>query len=110
MSGDLRNVISTSVKRRSANAAILREALSWQVWNCEGPEYRHEYDRDVSLCVNKGSAILSFGDGQRVDLRPGDLLTITNGVSATWKISEPIENRYVYHDTLAQNATLPFDL
>ena len=97
-------------KCRSANSAILQATSDWEVWNCEGPEYRHEYDRDISLCVNKGSAIVLFSNGQRVDLKPGDLLTITKGVSATWKILDPIENRYVYHDILAQNAALPCDL
>lgn len=107
---DPRQTTAPNFKRRSANSAILHATSDWEVWNCEGPEYRHHYDRDVSLCVNKGSAIVSFSDGRSVDLKPGDLLTITKGVSATWQILEPIENRYVYHDSLPQNATLPCDL
>ena len=86
-------------KRRKATEDTKRKIAGWESWSCEGPEFQHCYDRRVSLYVHQGAAVLTFDDGETVDLQPGDFLTIEEGARASWAISEPIRNSYRYHDT-----------
>ena len=90
---------SVQFKRRKATEDTKRKIAGWEIWECEDPEFQHNYERTVSLYVHRGTAVLTFDDGETVDLQPGDFLTIEKGAGATWAISEPIRNSYRYHDT-----------
>ena len=90
---------SIQFKRRKATEDTKRKIANWEIWVCEGPEFEHEYDRTVSFYVHQGAAVLTFDNGETVDLQAGDFLTIEQGASATWDIKEPIRNSYMYHDT-----------
>ena len=83
--------------RRTAGFELLAETANWEIWTCEGPTFQHDYDQGVTLCVERGTAVVNFADGNRVDLQPGDALTIAQGASAVWLIGAPIQNRYAYH-------------
>lgn len=82
--------------RCSAGADILTALADWEVWTCDGPEFRHDYDQTVTLYVHQGRATVTFADGTRADLRAGDSMTIQQGASAVWEISAPIRNSYTY--------------
>lgn len=90
---------STRFKRRKATDDTKRKIASWEIWECTKPTYSHDYDRAVSLYVHHGVAIVTFDNGEAVDLQPGDFLTIEQDAKATWAITEPIRNSYQYHDT-----------
>lgn len=90
---------SHQFKRRKATEDTKRKLAGWEIWGCAEPEFSYEYDRTVSLYVHQGVAELTFGDGETVDLQPGDFLTIQMGAKARWTITEPIRNSYMYHDT-----------
>lgn len=107
---DPRFMTARHCMRKTANDTVRHATGNWEIWNCEGPDYRHDYDRDVSLLVNTGKAIVSFSDGLQVDLQPGDLMTIFSGVSASWSILDPIQNLYIYHDQLPTDAKRPSEL
>ena len=94
-----RIVDSRFFKRRKATEDTKRKIANWDIWDCADPEFKYDYERRVSLYVHQGKAELTFSDGEVVDLQPGDFLTIEQGASAIWKITEPIRNSYVYHDT-----------
>lgn len=94
-----RMVDSAQFKRRKATADTKRKIAGWEIWECQDPEFQYHYDRTVSLYVHQGTAVLTFGNGETVDLQAGDFLTIESGASATWAISAPIRNSYRYHDT-----------
>jgi uncharacterized cupin superfamily protein len=90
---------SNQFTRRKATDDTKRKISDWEIWECEGPEYQYDYDCTVSLYVHEGAAVLTFGDGETVDLIAGDILIIEKGASATWAISAPIKNSYRYHNT-----------
>lgn len=94
---DPRQLQSACFHRRTAGPDLQSQTAGWQVWTCDGPTFQHDYDQGVTLCVQRGRAVVSFADGGRVDLQPGDALTIMQGASAVWLIRDPIENRYSYH-------------
>ncbi len=86
-------------KRRKATPDTKRKITGWEIWECTGPTFNHDYDRTVTMYVHEGAAVLAFSNGESVDLQPGDTLTIQSGACASWTISEPIRNSYMYHDT-----------
>lgn len=98
MTTDDRFLKAESFTRRTASPELTREAASWDVWDYAEPEYRHEYTTDVTLIVNSGGAVLTFGNGEKVDLIPGDSLQITQGTKAHWVFTVPISNSYCYHE------------
>lgn len=95
---------SPQFSRRKATEDTKRKITGWDVWHCDGPTYSHEYDRTTSLYVHDGQAIVTFANGESVDLVPGDFLTIEAGAKADWDIPVPIRNSYTYHDTLVSAA------
>lgn len=90
---------STHFKRRKATEDTKRKIASWDIWECSDPTFSHDYERTVTMFVHEGMAVLTFSDGTTVDLKPGDTLTVKQGASASWMISKPIRNSYMYHDT-----------
>lgn len=90
---------SVQFRRRKATDDTRRKIAGWEIWECDDPEFRHDYERTVTLFVHRGAAVLTFADGETVDLQAGDVLTIEQGASAVWAISEPIRNSYEYHDS-----------
>jgi uncharacterized cupin superfamily protein len=95
---DARLLESASFRRSTAVPDILSQIAGWEVWTCDSPEFRHHYDRAVTLYVHYGWAVVDFADGSQAHLRPGDTMTITQGANAVWAIAETIHNSYIYHD------------
>lgn len=90
---------SRSFKRRKATEDTKRKVVAWDIWECADPAFSFEYDRTVTMFVHEGAAVLTFADGEIVDLQEGDILTVQSGASADWVISQPIRNSYRYHNT-----------
>ena len=91
----------TWFRRRKATADTRRKVRCWETWECGDAAFAHDYDRRVTLFVEAGSAVVSFADGESVEIQAGDTLTILEGASTTWAIAPPIRNRYCYHDAFS---------
>lgn len=96
---DNRLLDGSSFRRSTAGQDILDRIGGWEIWTCEGPEFRHDYDQTVRLYVHQGRASVAFADGETAELQPGDTMTIRQGASAVWAISAPIRNSYSYSYT-----------
>ncbi len=99
-----RRLDSTHFKRRKATEDTKRKIDGWEIWECAVPEFSHDYDRTVTMLVHEGAAVLTFSDGETVDLQAGDTLTVQEGASVVWAILAPIRNSYLYHDTFMSAA------
>ncbi len=86
--------------RRKATEDIKREIANWEIWECSDPTFSYAYDRTVTMYVHEGAAVLTFSDGEIIDLQAGDTLTVQSGASADWVISNPIRNSYQFKDIL----------
>lgn len=91
-------------KRRKATEDTRRKISGWEIWACADPAFSYAYDRTVTMYVHEGAAVLTFTNGEAVDLQAGDTLTVQAGASADWVISQPIRNSYRYHDTFTSAA------
>ncbi|MCS3470113.1 putative cupin superfamily protein [Pseudomonas sp. JUb42] len=99
MPADRRALKTTLLSRHLATSDTRRKTVAWAVWQCADAIYSHEYDKEVSFLVLAGCALIELSSGDRVDVLPGDFVTIRPGISCRWHISEPMENRYCYHDS-----------
>ena len=90
---------SEQFQRRKATEDTKRKITSWDIWECSDPTFHHNYDKTVTMFVHEGDAILTFENGETVDLTSGDLLTVYKGAVINWIISNPIRNSYCYHDS-----------
>ncbi|MFT5116063.1 MAG: putative cupin superfamily protein [Parasphingorhabdus sp.] len=95
---------SALFKRCKGTDDTKRKISSWEIWECADPGFNYDYDRTVTMYVHEGEAVLTFSNGETVDLQPGDMLTIQAGARADWVILEPIRNSYMYHDTFMSAA------
>ena len=95
---DPRALTGSCFVRRTAGADILDAIDGWEVWTCDSPDFRHDYDRTVTLYVHHGRATVNFADGTFADLKAGDAMTIRQGASAIWDIPAPIRNSFHYHE------------
>lgn len=91
-------------KRRKATEDTKRKITGWEIWECADPAFSYDYDRTVTMYVHEGAAVLTFSNGEAVDLQSGDTLTIQSGARADWVITAPIRNSYMYHDTFMSAA------
>lgn len=91
-------------KRRQATADTKRKVEGWDVWECNDETFQHDYDRTVTMYVDRGNAVLIFADGEVVDITAGETLTVQAGASASWQINAPIRNLYCYHDSFGSAA------
>ena len=82
--------------RRTAPADFKQQAADWDVWDCTGPTYAHDYDQGVTLFVDRGAARVDFSTGDSVQLQVGDLLTIEVGAKGVWTILQTVRNLYRY--------------
>lgn len=104
MRSEERLVDARFFKRRKATEDTKRKIKGWEIWECGDPSFEYSYDRTVTMFVHEGAASLDFADGSSVDIEPGDTLTVLAGAQASWSISDPIRNSYMYHDTFASAA------
>lgn len=95
---------ATHFKRRKATEDTKRKIDGWEVWECADPAFDYDYNRTVTMYVQAGAAVLTFADGTSVDIQPGDTLTVQAGARASWVITSPIRNSYMYHDSFLSAA------
>jgi uncharacterized cupin superfamily protein len=99
-----RRLDSDLFKRRKATEDTKRKISGWDIWECNDPTFSHDYDRTVTMYVHEGEAVLTFSNGEVVDLQSGDTLTINPGAHADWVITKPVRNSFMYHDTFMSAA------
>lgn len=104
---DERAFKTTNFFRRAATPDTHRKTIGWNHWSCVDSIYRHHYDREVSFLVQAGAAIIELNTGERLEVIAGDLVTIQPGVTGEWQVSQPLENRYCYHDSFDTAASRP---
>ena len=98
---------TTNLYRQAATPDIHRKTAGWNRWSCADSVYRHHYDREVSFIVQAGAAIIELNTGERLEVIAGDFVTIQPGVTGEWQISQPLENRFCYHDSFDTAASRP---
>ena len=67
---------------------------SWSSWSCGISEFDWEYDSDERCYVQKGRAIITTEEGDKIEIKEGDIVLFPKGLRCSWNIVESIEKTY----------------
>jgi hypothetical protein len=67
---------------------------SWASWGCDPSEFDWQYPDQETAYVLKGKVFVSTGNGERFELRAGDLVVFPRGLKCHWRVVERIEKVY----------------
>ena len=65
----------------------------WSEWKCEVSEFDWEYSEDEACYFFEGRVEV-VADGQRVEIKKGDLAFFAQGLKCRWKVIEPVRKVY----------------
>ena len=67
---------------------------SWSSWSCGISEFDWEYDSDERCYIQEGKAIIEAEEGDKVEIKEGDIVLFSKGLKCSWNIIEPIKKAY----------------
>ena len=66
----------------------------WDIWSKEISEFPWHYDSTETCYILAGEVTVIPDGGSEVTIGKGDLVTFAQGLSCTWKISQPVKKYY----------------
>ena len=66
---------------------------TWSPWNCQVSEFDWEYSEDEACYFLDGKVIVK-AEGEKVEIKKGDLAFFPQGLKCRWKILEPVRKVY----------------
>ncbi|MBN2544020.1 cupin domain-containing protein [bacterium] len=67
--------------------------FSWPTWECEPSTFNWEYTDDETCYVLEGDVIVKTGE-EKVEIKPGDLVTFPRGLKCVWEVKKKIRKHY----------------
>jgi len=65
--------------------------LDVSLWRSDPGTYDYDFEGDEAFHVVEGRATVELSDGERVELRPGDVAHFKAGTRSVWTITEPFK-------------------
>jgi uncharacterized protein len=72
------------------------DVASWAIWEKEISEFPWYYDETEMCYILEGHAIVTPKDGTAVEIKAGDLVTFSEGLSCSWNITQSIKKHYYF--------------
>ena len=69
--------------------------LATGIFRSEPVTARYEWSQDETIHVLEGEVRIEYGDGDAVDLGPGDVASFRKGDRAVWHIKSPFKEFFV---------------
>lgn len=66
----------------------------WPIWSKEISVFPWTYDQNETCYLLEGHVIVTPDGGDPVEIREGDLVKFSRGLSCTWDIRAPVEKHY----------------
>ena len=67
---------------------------SWPIWTKEVSRFDWHYDETEQCYIIEGRVIVETPEGEKAEIKKGDLVTFPKGLSCVWDIKEPIRKHY----------------
>lgn len=67
----------------------------WSPWSCEVSSFDWEYDGTETCYLLAGKVTVETQEGA-VDIEAGDLVQFDDGLTCTWKVTEPIRKVFSF--------------
>jgi uncharacterized cupin superfamily protein len=69
---------------------------TWPIWTKEISRFDWYYGETEMCYFLEGRVIVELPDGQKIEIKKGDLVTFPKGLSCVWDIKEPIKKHYTF--------------
>ncbi len=66
---------------------------SWPTWACGVSSFPWHYDSEETCYILEGRVTIETA-GEKVEIKPGDLVVFPAGLDCTWRVQEPIRKVY----------------
>lgn len=82
------------VKKATEDELKKLKVESWSPWSCGISEFDWEYDEDERCYIKKGRVIVTSAQGERAEIKQGDIVLFPKGLKCHWSVLDPIEKVY----------------
>ena len=65
------------------------------LWRCEPMTFDYEFPGDEIFQVLQGNLLIEISNGDRVDLKEGDIISFNKGMKSTWTIQSSFKKFFV---------------
>ena len=69
--------------------------FSWPVWTKGNSKFDWHYDQQEQCYLTEGKAVITVG-ADRYTIQAGDFVTLPQGMSCIWHITEPVKKHYSF--------------
>lgn len=66
----------------------------WSPWSCDVSRFEWEYSEDETCYILEGRVIVETEDGEKMEIKKGDLVTFPKGLRCVWDVKEKIRKVY----------------
>ncbi|HSA07202.1 MAG TPA: cupin domain-containing protein [Candidatus Gastranaerophilales bacterium] len=81
------------VKQSTKEELELLGIDSWGTWTCEVSRFNWEYD-DKETCYFYEGEVVIEAEGEKFEIKPGDLVIFSKGLKCVWNIKKPVRKVY----------------
>ncbi len=67
---------------------------NWPIWTKEISRFDWYYSETEQCYILEGRVIVELPNGEKIEIKAGDLVTFPKGLSCIWDIKEPIKKHY----------------
>ena len=67
---------------------------NWPIWTKEPSTFSWSYDEPETCYFLEGEVRVTPDGGEPVEIRKGDLVTFSSGMSCTWEVLKPVRKHY----------------
>lgn len=69
------------------------DVRNWPIWEKEVSEFPWTYDETETCYLLEGEVTVT-ADGEATTIKKGDLVTFPQGMSCSWKVTQPVKKHY----------------
>jgi uncharacterized cupin superfamily protein len=69
---------------------------NWPIWSKEVSRFDWYYGETEMCYILEGRVIVELPNGEKIEIKAGDLVTFPKGLSCVWDIKEPIRKHYTF--------------
>jgi len=85
------------ISRPSEEELEKMDVHHWSPWGCEVSKFPWEYDAEETCYIKEGRVIVETEEGDKVEIKKGDLVTFPKGMKCTWDVKEKISKVYKFN-------------
>lgn len=70
----------------------------WPIWSKEVSRFDWYYGETEMCYFIEGEVVVELPNGEKIEIKAGDLVTFPKGLSCIWDIKKPVRKHYTFLD------------